>query len=324
MSKRLIFAAAITLAISPTTLWSQVVPYATDADTLHLWHLDESTTPVTDSVAGGQSLQGLLNNATLGNASFSGFGSALNTFTSNGGTANASSYKGGLLLARPALADGFSDNVPNTFGYTGSDGAFTYEAIVKLDAGLTPLGGLGSAPSNLWMQIISMDDETASSRVFQFRLQDSATPSLQFLPFTAAGASVPGLLASVPTTGTHALAIDTWFHVAVSYNGLEGTTDNMALYWTRLDSGVTEANQIGTATMAADLNGAFGDFVVGNEARNAGTGEAENFPGLIDEVRISGVARAADEFVFAVPEPSSFVLAGVVGLGLLQRRRRRA
>lgn len=316
---KLIIAALLVLPITP--VWSQLAPYSPDSDTLHLWHLDETTTPVTDSIAGGQALEGLLNNATLGNASYSGFGSALNTATTAGGTANNANYQGGILLARPALANGTGDNVPNTFAYTGAGGAFTYEALIKLNAGLT----LGSAPANNWMQIMSMEGENTTDRVFQFRLQDSATPLLSFLPFSSAGGALQGteLQVSVPLAGSHALVTDAWYHVAVTYNGLQNTADNMAFYWTRLDSGATEANLIGSVSMAADLTGAFGDFAVGNEARNAGTGaESENFAGLIDEVRLSGVARGADEFHFAVPEPSSILLGGLAGIALLARRRR--
>ena len=47
-----------------------VGPYAPDANTLHLWHLDETTTPVVDSAAVGINLSGLLTGATLGNASY--------------------------------------------------------------------------------------------------------------------------------------------------------------------------------------------------------------------------------------------------------------
>ena len=57
-----------------------VGPYTADANTLHLWHMDASAAPVPDAVvSGGVNLAGLLNGATLNNASYSGFGSALNT-----------------------------------------------------------------------------------------------------------------------------------------------------------------------------------------------------------------------------------------------------
>src|SRR5215217_3031164 len=54
-------------------------PYTVDADTLHLWHLNESTVPALDSAAGGTNLTVLANGANLNNPSFSGFGTALST-----------------------------------------------------------------------------------------------------------------------------------------------------------------------------------------------------------------------------------------------------
>src|SRR5437762_2487782 len=54
-------------------------PYSPDSATLHLWHLDETVVPAVDSAAGGTNLTCLINGATLGSASFAGFGNALNT-----------------------------------------------------------------------------------------------------------------------------------------------------------------------------------------------------------------------------------------------------
>src|SRR6266705_5110629 len=59
---------------------SIVGPYTADANTLHLWHVDEGSVPSIDSAtAGGTNLVSLLNGATLGNLSYTGFGNALNT-----------------------------------------------------------------------------------------------------------------------------------------------------------------------------------------------------------------------------------------------------
>src|ERR1017187_8068995 len=43
-----------------------VGPYAPDANTLHLWHLNETSTPAVDSATAGINLSGLLSGATLG------------------------------------------------------------------------------------------------------------------------------------------------------------------------------------------------------------------------------------------------------------------
>src|SRR5688572_5092322 len=54
-------------------------PYTADANTLHLWHLDEAATPCVDSAIGGTNLTALFGGAMLNTASFPGFGTALNT-----------------------------------------------------------------------------------------------------------------------------------------------------------------------------------------------------------------------------------------------------
>jgi hypothetical protein len=55
-------------------------------------------------------------------------------------------------------------------------------------------------------------------------------------------------------------------------------------------------------TMNNDLIAANTAFSIGNEARDNG-GEGESFPGWIDEVRISSVARSATQFLFNDPKP---------------------
>ncbi|HWI57080.1 MAG TPA: hypothetical protein VNZ22_07625, partial [Bacillota bacterium] len=67
-----------------------VGPYTPDAFTLHLWHFDESSTPVVDyAPTGGTNLTSVANGATLGTASFAGFGSALNTYDGGPNGTNA-------------------------------------------------------------------------------------------------------------------------------------------------------------------------------------------------------------------------------------------
>lgn len=53
----------------------------------------------------------------------------------------------------------------------------------------------------------------------------------------------------------------------------------------------------GSNSLPADFLATNGDFALGNDARSA-LGENEGFPGLLDEVRISSVARAPTDFLF--------------------------
>ena len=71
---------ALILVLAPSARAAIVGPYLPDANTLHLWHLDEVAPPCSNTVLRGRILTALGNGATLGNSSFSGFGAALSTY----------------------------------------------------------------------------------------------------------------------------------------------------------------------------------------------------------------------------------------------------
>jgi signal transduction histidine kinase len=262
------------------------LPYEADEATLHLWHLDEAGPPFKDDGVSPTPLLGLLNGATAGKAPFSGFGAAVSFNPSAGGSSPLSG--GPILLAKPELDQGPGDNVDGPFPIAGADGAFTFEALVKLDT--LP----GDAPG-LALDIVSMDDESTTNRVFIFRIEKPGF--LSFLPIFG-NAVRGGGLATIPTSGPHAINTTDWFHAAVAYDGRETAVNNLKLYWTRLGAGNEAANLIGRGTLTADLSRRLGDFAIGN----SGASPSEFFPGLIDEVRISGVARAPHEFCFVSEE----------------------
>ena len=64
----LLFALAF---FSPHPANAAIQPDTVDSATLHLWRLDETSTPCEDAAPGGTNLTYLINGATLGNASFS-------------------------------------------------------------------------------------------------------------------------------------------------------------------------------------------------------------------------------------------------------------
>lgn len=268
---------------TPSVQAEIIGPYTVDANTLHLWHLDETDPgPAVPAigVTGSFNLTPV-NGATLGNAGFTGFGTAANT---SGGDDDA--LRGSSI---------------NVSSLTGASGAFTMEAIINI----SDMSGNNG--------IVMMDNSSSNNnRPFQLKIQDG---NLQFLDIAN---DVQKLVTPVPTTGDDAFVADEWFHVAATYNGNENTADNFKLYWTALDSSREEANEIFSGNLLNDLGGIDTVFGVGNEFRG---GPGENLPGLIDEVRISNIARGADEFIFApaaaVPEPSTFALAalGLLGFG---------
>ena len=266
-------------------------PYQSDAATLHLWHLDEIAPPFADSGPNPAALAGLLNGAKPGQPSVAGFGTAVAFGFTDAGEPTSGRPYGPILLAKPQLDYGPLDNVDPPFPVMGEDGAFTIEAVVKLDV-------LPSASPGLAADIVPMDDDTAENRVFLFRIEKPGF--LSFVPISG-DAVRGGGLATIPTRGPHAINTTDWFHVAVTYDGHENVSNNLKLFWTRLGTGATEANQIGCGTLTADLRHELGDFAIGNSGKINVFGPFEFFPGCIDEVRLSSIARRPDDFFFGTP-----------------------
>ncbi len=289
-----------------------VGPYAPDANTLHLWHLDQTTTPLNDSGNAAANLSGLLNGATLGNAAYPGFGSALNTL--DGGQDSIAVGTRDALLAASASAG----NVAVTYADP-TTGAFTYEAIVWIgfdparDLGATADGGNGRGTP---LEIVSCESSTTAGRIFQFRivplgmrpalaLPPATGPLLTFENVRAGNTGQATIYAEIPTSGPDAILSNHWYHAAVTYNGSPNTTGNVRFYWTLLDPARTNATEISIAstnTMLSGLNppsSASTPLVIGNEARN----KTGNFLGMIDEVRLSSVARPATGMMFTGDQP---------------------
>lgn len=278
-----------------------ILPYTADAHTLHLYHFDETSgaadpgTPFADATlgtalaftnTGGPDGRDNSGGGGYGGAAYAGFGSALDALAAGSGTYHGSTSSVGGGVATAAVAQS---------ALQGAGGAFTYEAIVRL----TDTTGE--------QEILSHDGST--SRGFLFRILNG---TLAFYSGAAA------FSATIPTTGGHAIVANEWFHAAVTYSGEEGATDNLTFYWTRLDSGVHEANAIGTALMAADVANASNPLGAGTTTRNPFRFEVK---GMLDEVRISDTARGADDFLFA-PEPSTLALVVLGGLAAIRRSRR--
>ncbi len=255
-------------------------PYTPDADTLHLWHFDGQTGGMTpDAAASGRIDLFLDYGASVTSASVFGFGTALNTYE---GAAGDAPFAG----SHAAVAD-----------FVGADGAFTFEALIRPDVALSAL------PNH--MEIISAESDDNSGRAWQFRIKN--TGELEFNNIMAAGND---FLAAIPTgSDPHAWEVGAWVHVAVTYTGNPAASDNLKLYWTRLDSNASEARLLASFRMTADIDPARNVlFCVGNELRSYG-GYSENFEGLIDEVRISSIARAANDMLIVPDLPSPVIVS---------------
>jgi hypothetical protein len=282
-------------------------PYVSDGNTIGLYHFDESSgaadpgNPFVNSGSGGTSLNftntggpdGRDNSGGggYGAATYSGFGTAFGALAAGDGTyhtgTSGSSTGGGAATAAGVTQTALQ----------GADGAFTYEAIINLSANTTDE-----------QTILAHDGST--TRGFLFRVTGGKL-SLYDVNETVD--------ATIPTTGPHAFNASKWYHVAVAYDGNAGVAGNTTFYWTAMDSGASQTNAIGTGTISADLTGTVSNPLgVGGTTRSPFRFETE----LVDEVRISSVARGPNDFL--VPEPATVSLLGAGGMLLGLRRRRRA
>jgi hypothetical protein len=282
-------------------------PYPLDADTIHLWHMNEPVVPVVDVGAEGTHLMALRNGATLGNTSHQGFGLALSTYDGGPDTTNDAG-RDAYLSARPLVSEQ-GDNVLTT--YAGPTGAFTYEALVRID--FEPLTVFGTNAAGVvrgnFMQIMSLDADESTNRVCQFclvpvgLLDGNTEPLLEFINFSR-DESPQSLTAKIPITGPDAIAFGNWYHVALTYDGTPNQPDNVKFYWSLLDATHTTANLIGSGRMSNSLPaGCEPDLAIGQTGRQSSVAPHpnNNFVGLIDEVRISGVARSPSQMMFGSP-----------------------
>src|SRR6266436_4660091 len=283
---------------------STLRPYTPDADTLHLWHMNEQAVPVIDMGSDGTHLTALRNGATLGNVSYRGFGTALSTYD-GGPESTADAAHDAYLAARP-LVNGTGDNV--LINYAGASGAFTFEAMLRIDFDPEGAFGTNSLATNhgSFLQIINLDADENTNRVCQFRmvpvgvLKGNTEPLLEFINLNK-DKSPQSVTAAIPTSGPDAIRFGSWYHVAVTYDGITNHANNLKFYWTLVDPSRAKANLIGSREMANALPvDCAPDFAIGQTGRQSPWTPYpnQNFPGLIDEVRISGVARSETQMLF--------------------------
>lgn len=333
-------ALTVLVGLAPAA-WAGIIgPYTVDSNTLHLYHLDEDDLASSSADAtGAQHMNGLLNGATLGNASYTGFTGALDTSFNSVAPANASGSvppHRPILLGAAALSNSGADNV--TLDWAGADGAFSMEAMINFDDSFDPAAtnyrnATAATGGNYPMEIVSGEGDANGPRLFQFRVNQIGTgtssgangttrPRVEFANLRGI-VSNQSIAVDIPIAGFHAINNTDWFHVAVAYDGNAGAAGSLSFYWTKVDPSVNKANLIGTATLNMDPVEGLTGFAIGDESRDAGSGagEGESFVGRIDEVRISSVARGERAYIFT-PEPTTWLLAiiGLAGVASLGKR----
>jgi hypothetical protein len=279
--------ALLLLAVASPAQAGLLGPYTADSHTLHLYHVNESANNVEDyGYTDGNDIDMQVSGTGFGATAYSGFGTSIDM----GSGANVIQ-----AVSQPVSQSQLQ----------GSNGAFTYEGLVKVS----------SITQDESQVICALSTYGAQS--FQFRISAGKVQFIEVEP------AVQVIEADIPTTGANAFSGDNWYHVAVAYNGQEGVTGNTSLYWTKLTGAATAASLLGTGTLDNDVSASsLHPFGIGNRAGDAGE---DNLRGLIDEVRISDIARGAGDFMFSVPEPSAILLltTGVMGLLAYAWRKRR-
>ncbi|HLX68953.1 MAG TPA: cadherin-like domain-containing protein [Verrucomicrobiae bacterium] len=315
------------------------VPYTADANTLHLWHFDDSTAnqgtanfvTVTDAVTGGITMTNYGLNSTSGTGGGGGdAGAAPNTppYTNifllpQAATANLSQSLQILPGGGPAAGKAYAmcgttnDNVAGS-GYAPTlfcnptTGAFTFEALIYIQ------GNVFSTSIGSEWEIFSGDNQGGGglARGWQFRVQPGSAPSVDINFINATGGTAPNVQFNLPLSGPDALTVSNWYHVAVTYTGNAPTNSDpqgkLTFYWTFFDPSRTNADLLFTTNNAAfgTLGGTPIPEIGGSARIQNGVGNAGAFQGLIDEVRISAIARASNDMAFisgGPQNPPSFV-----------------
>ena len=277
-------------------------PYTNDVNTLYLLHFDEAAggsvttnvgpkggnfytvTNTTATSGGGSAQNGLAEpppvTTLLGYASYTGFGNAVSGINTDGLADGVIGYDGNNNGAYDADVQGgpaSPDAIAITNLNIGNGGVtpFTLEALI--------------CPTviNVNEEIICTDDYNGT-RGFQFKITTSGQLQFNDIPVSGGSFSFP-----IPTSGTHRFVPSTWYHVAAVYDGTA-----LKLYWTQLDPSNNVANLLGSANVAYGASTAVVPLVIGGENRGS---EQESFRGLVDEVRFSNVARAANGMQFFSP-----------------------
>jgi alpha-L-rhamnosidase len=295
----------VVLLAGPRILGSTALqPYTVDANTLFLFHLDEAaggsvttnvgllgssaytiseptattTPPLVTDVLGTPAYTNFGNAASFGSSEMIGF-----DYNHNG------RYDGDGGSGQPS-ADSFPMSVLNMGN--GGQTPWTLEAMIY------------PSSTNVANQEIICTDSSAASRAFQFRLNSVGQLELNFIAIN--GADIKTAVPSGATDPVNGFVPNNWFHVAATYDGT-----NVVLYWTKVLPSTTAANPVSTNAVAVgtSFGSVQGSLGIGNRTRSPAV---ENFQGLIDEVRISNVARAANQMLFSTGGSSSISASATV------------
>jgi hypothetical protein len=272
-----------------------------DADTIVLWHLDD-TTP--DQAPGGRDFVDSSGNAHHGN----GFSIAADQIVMG--------QPGVLGLATQMLGPPVNKrnfiNRATTITTDWTSNSITFEAWVKSPASLSD-----ADPS--FGRVIGMARDGGGA--ISWSLGITSTGALRVFSNNTVGAQPSVGVSSSALTWTPGV----WYYVALVSDDSFGTADTAQWTVYRAKDGDTA---LGTplinvlAKRSAPTNG----FGLGGDVNTGDDGLNRAFNGFIDEAHFSNVVRSESYLtgaLVAVPEPSSLFLIGCAVMGFSAARRRR-
>ncbi len=231
-------------------------------------------------------------------------------------------------------------NVTGQFGSgyaPGADaGAGNYGEI---DNGVTTFGfgGNNSRTISLWFNTSSFNSGDPDDQFRLIGMGDGAGASFDIVAESNASANRVGLrygngnvFFDSDNSGT-AFSVDTWYHLAVVYDGTNldfettGASDGVGLSFYVNGALVDIAGGNGNNGTQALVTSAT-DIAIGAKFDGSiSSGASEGYPGLLDDVRFYDNALTSSEVAVlatvAVPEPSAVLLGGLGLLFMLRRRR---
>ena len=275
--------AAVALATPAFAEVGTPAPYVSDSQTALLYHFDEPAGAAVAADMSGQNRDGVYEPQVLHAGGLAGFGAAvravptLNELNKDTGDARVI-YEG--------VGEGTS-----SFLYTGAQTGFTIEAWVMMPDGLTTStpqsdllivrpdtyqGGAGNNAGGLDYELYIEAGNNPYGRAGGVTIRDNT-----------------GLLA---TTGALAWDAGVWYHVALTVEPGPAGQNIYKFYWNRAgDAAVTLVST--TTNRTPVMNSSTGDRMleIGSFYYGQTTPASRYFPGYIDELRFSTVARDAED-----------------------------
>ncbi|MFA9480056.1 LamG-like jellyroll fold domain-containing protein [Phycisphaerales bacterium AB-hyl4] len=278
---------------------ASVQPYVADANTIGLWHLDETNDPPTtfaDASGNNYTLTyEAAGSATVSAESVAGlFGQGVTGFRQGGSTDNLRLSATGVAGTNPATQ--------------------TFEAWMmwENEADL-PQNTTGGGAFNAWQTLMHRSQHQQI-----LRLEPNGTGGAQIHYRVRTQAPSGGTARTEDTYfDMGEILANTWYHLAVS---MEEVGDDLIvrMYWNDVNTGTATPNPVVTNVLedfTYDSRWWNNMWIGGNTLSGV-----DGFAGIIDEVRLSNIART--EFNTLVPEPAGAALWLGAAAALMWRRRR--